>query len=189
MKKCTKCGVEKPEDLDHFYKHPEGKNGLNPCCKKCVIARSTVWHKANPEKARQAVKDWVARNPELDKARHTAWKKAHPERGKIGQRRRYWKNPELARVKNICKKHCISLVTYKQMLTQQKNCCAICAVEMKPACVDHCHKTGQIRGLLCRTCNSGVGHLQDSLDILESACEYLKRFSKSKTLRNKTTTQ
>lgn len=53
MKKCTKCGVEKPEDSDHFYKHPDGKNGLNPQCKECHGAQTLKWKKKNPSNVKR----------------------------------------------------------------------------------------------------------------------------------------
>lgn len=40
--------------------------------------------------------------------------------------------------------------------------------------VDHCHKTGKIRGLLCNLCNVGLGAFKDSTDSLEKAIQYLK---------------
>ena len=52
--------------------------------------------------------------------------------------------------------------------------CQICGkdgdVEL---CVDHDHKTGKVRGLLCRYCNLGIGNLQDSPKLLRSAISYL----------------
>jgi len=66
---------------------------------------------------------------------------------------------------------------YESMLVQQAYCCAICgthASELKQALhVDHDHKTGRIRGLLCRHCNSGIGLLKDEPLIVESALKYL----------------
>lgn len=42
------------------------------------------------------------------------------------------------------------------------------------AVVDHCHDTGVIRGVICSTCNRGIGLLNDDLKLLEKAMEYLK---------------
>jgi predicted Zn-dependent protease len=46
--------------------------------------------------------------------------------------------------------------------------------------VDHCHKTGQVRGILCNICNLGIGLLNDSVEIIESALNYLKNSGNSK---------
>jgi len=39
--------------------------------------------------------------------------------------------------------------------------------------IDHCHKSGEVRGSLCTKCNSGIGMFNDSIELLMSACEYL----------------
>lgn len=75
----------------------------------------------------------------------------------------------------------ISKDTYEELLKNQNNCCAICKTknpsnkrkQTKYFCVDHCHKTGAVRGLLCSTCNSALGLLQDNTDIILSAFNYL----------------
>jgi hypothetical protein len=41
--------------------------------------------------------------------------------------------------------------------------------------VDHNHKTGMIRGLLCHRCNTGLGHFEEKIDLLHNAIEYLRR--------------
>ena len=68
------------------------------------------------------------------------------------------------------------------MFKEQNECCAICGkhkseLNMKRKnnlCVDHCHETGRIRGLLCDKCNRGIGLLGDSLKNLKSAISYLE---------------
>ena len=68
---------------------------------------------------------------------------------------------------------------YLSMLEEQHGCCAICG-GLEPSdykrrlSVDHDHKTGKIRGLLCMKCNSGLGMFDDSETILLNAIKYLK---------------
>lgn len=70
----------------------------------------------------------------------------------------------------------------KQLRKDQNHLCAICGEKgfmmnsrVKSAlCVDHDHKTGEIRGMLCHNCNRGLGLFQDSLDRLKSAIAYLE---------------
>lgn len=42
-------------------------------------------------------------------------------------------------------------------------------------CIDHCHETMKLRGVLCNNCNKGIGHLKDSIPNLEAAIKYLKK--------------
>ena len=45
---------------------------------------------------------------------------------------------------------------------------------IKRLAVDHCHKTGKIRGLLCSTCNLMIGNAYDNPEILRSGANYLE---------------
>lgn len=64
---------------------------------------------------------------------------------------------------------------YDQMLADQDSRCAACGCEQgkRPFHVDHCHATGQIRGLLCMNCNSALGHAKDDVQRLRSLIDYL----------------
>lgn len=53
------------------------------------------------------------------------------------------------------------------------NCCEICGDRVERLVVDHNHATGEVRGILCTNCNSGIGKLQDSPSVLEAAIAYL----------------
>lgn len=66
----------------------------------------------------------------------------------------------------------------------QKGLCAICETPLQPTkpgqgqslssfTVDHSHRTGKVRGLLCSRCNKGLGFFQDNIKFLENAKEYL----------------
>lgn len=69
--------------------------------------------------------------------------------------------------------------TIAGMKTEQNNKCGICRkelVEGKDTHVDHSHEgLGYVRGLLCHKCNLGIGHLNDSIELLQSAVAYLEQ--------------
>ncbi len=69
-------------------------------------------------------------------------------------------------------KYGMSESDYDIVVAMQNGRCAICS-RTKELMVDHDHKTGQVRGLLCTSCNSGIGLLQDDPDIIINAMAYL----------------
>ena len=70
-------------------------------------------------------------------------------------------------------KYGLSEEAYQDMIRRQQGACACCH-EVKRLVIDHDHDTGKIRGLLCSTCNTGLGHFSDSLDKLQKAIVYLE---------------
>lgn len=62
---------------------------------------------------------------------------------------------------------------YDERLIAQSGRCAVCATPMQKPCVDHDHRTGEVRGLLCASCNTMLGHAKDSILILGAAIDYL----------------
>lgn len=93
-------------------------------------------------------------------------------------------NPDYDKHHSLKKQYNIGIEDYKIMLENQKGVCAICGEKEKSVApttkkirqlnVDHCHSTGKIRGLLCSSCNNGLGRFNDSIKKLENAIEYLK---------------
>lgn len=72
------------------------------------------------------------------------------------------------------KKYGVSEKDYEQMLLSHNNLCAICnKPSPRTLHIDHDHKTGQVRGLLCSTCNTGIGLFKDDISVLNSAIAYL----------------
>ena len=68
----------------------------------------------------------------------------------------------------------LSLADYDAMLARQGGVCGICKRQSGiRLCVDHCHATGRVRGLLCRSCNAGLGTYKDSLRRTRRATLYL----------------
>jgi Recombination endonuclease VII len=69
----------------------------------------------------------------------------------------------------------ISLQDYDALLAKQKGACAICKKKSaRSLCVDHCHTTGLIRGLLCNKCNRGMGFFEDDAARIRAVIVYLK---------------
>jgi hypothetical protein len=70
----------------------------------------------------------------------------------------------------------LSLEDYDKIFDKQNGVCAICGKPQltKRLFVDHSHKTGRVRGLLCSNCNFLVGFAKDNSDILIAAIHYLK---------------
>jgi Zn finger protein HypA/HybF involved in hydrogenase expression len=78
----------------------------------------------------------------------------------------------------------LELEQYKAMLKEQKHRCAICnkketqihhsTEKVTQLSVDHDHKTGAVRGLLCARCNKGLGHFNDEPALIATALEYLQ---------------
>lgn len=80
----------------------------------------------------------------------------------------------IGRLKNV---YNLTAKNYDDMLAGQEGKCAICKRKPPKIFVDHCHKTGKNRELLCINCNSLIGQAKDSIEILESAISYLNKHS------------
>lgn len=67
---------------------------------------------------------------------------------------------------------------YQAMLVKQGGGCGICKKPIswgsRRLSVDHCHKTGAVRGLLCSACNTSIGQMDESLSRLQQAMDYLR---------------
>jgi hypothetical protein len=76
------------------------------------------------------------------------------------------------------KRYGITLDQYCAIHEAQRGRCAICGTEScatgKRLAVDHCHKTGKIRGLLCQACNTAIGKLKDDPDLIRRAASYVE---------------
>jgi hypothetical protein len=71
---------------------------------------------------------------------------------------------------------------YLSLVKAQNNLCAICGKKdlNHVLCVDHDHETGQVRGLLCKNCNIGLGNFKDDIKIIHSAIAYLQNSQERK---------
>ena len=130
--------------------------------KRCRECRSSAYD-------RQERRDRYARDREKELARAKRWNQENPEKHKATMRRA-----------NLKKAYGITVEQYDAMLASQNGECAICYGgpngKGNRLHVDHCHESGQIRGLLCGECNFGLGKFGDDIARLRSAADYLESF-------------
>jgi hypothetical protein len=97
----------------------------------------------------------------------------------------WWKrHPEYCKNEDLVKRFGITYDNYMEIYKQQEGVCALCGFpetaldhrtkRPRMLAVDHCHISGNIRGLLCTKCNTGLGNFLDSPDLLEKAIKYIK---------------
>lgn len=101
-------------------------------------------------------------------AKQRRWRAANPEKLRL-QNKRNERRRKL-------KRYGLTEETYLVLLLSQDSLCAICRQDNKTQRdwhVDHCHTTGEVRGILCHHCNVMLGHAKDNIQILQAAKEYL----------------
>lgn len=122
-----------------------------------IKAYQKQWREANKDAVRAYQKDYHEEYRARDDVQAARWERQ--------LRENYRMTPE----------------DFNVLWKSQAGQCAVCLVKMNPrgrkpdaACVDHNHETGEIRGLLCRACNHGIGNLKDDPNVLEAAAVYLR---------------
>lgn len=158
---CTKCKITK--QLDEFHNSTKKPDGKHSHCKVCRLAYAAS-----------------AQVRERENARRRALPKDHPfreQRRETERRRRY-------------QKFGMSFEDYERMVKEAGGC-QICGTPLTTernaprnqiACLDHCHDSGEPRGVLCLTCNSGIGKLKDDAELCRKAARYLDNFQKITTV-------
>lgn len=159
MKTCSKCGVEK--SLSEFHSDKTKKFGVRHDCKICHIEKQKQYAYLNKNKIRALGKIYYQNNKQK------------------------WTREALKRKFNL------TIDEYNTILKNQNGGCRICnrkenSTPNRMLEVDHCHKTGQIRGILCGGCNKAIGLLKDSPILCESAANYLKEVNGEEKKRFKT---
>ena len=151
MRTCTKCKRTLP--LNMFWNDSSKKHGKVARCKDCRGVEQKAYREKNKDKQQEKNKE------------------------------RYWKNKHHEQERHLIRKYGITIEDYEKMLMAQHGKCKICGAkepDNKRLDVDHDHKTGFVRGLLCTSCNRMIGHSGDNPIVLKKAAEYLKSSRRSR---------
>lgn len=150
---CLICEKEFPATLEFFHRNRSNKNGLNTYCKRCANKCVSVYQKEHLEQVHAYKLIWTHKNK--DKTRN------HYLKNRFG----------------------IDSGWYDAALAAQKGVCAICGKPetapdnkhggAKRLAVDHNHKTGKVRGLLCMKCNHALGNFEENKTTMANAIIYL----------------
>lgn len=92
----------------------------------------------------------------------------------IGQKEYVARNRDGVNLQRRVTRRGISLEAYESMLAEQQGRCAICNRDDRQLDIDHCHKRGHVRALLCPPCNRALGFFDDDPVIVERALEFLR---------------
>lgn len=138
-----------------FYAHRTTRDGRANYCMECQRATTRAWQAANADKVREYN---ARRYADKKKRDHRQW-----------WLRLYKLTPE----------------DYERLLDAQGGVCAVCQQperyvdartgEPRRLAVDHCHSTNRVRGLLCGSCNRGLGQFKDDSNLLRRAAAYLDK--------------
>lgn len=165
-KTCTKCGVFKLFEL--FSRLPKNKLKYKAKCKDCVREynrlnrhkyreicneNKRVWRQNNPEKVKQQGRDWYKNNREVV----------------LESQRGY----------QLKRNYGVDVEWYDSKIIEQDGVCALCrntCLTGNRLAVDHDHRTGQVRGLICMRCNISLERAEGIDGWLETTIKYLEKY-------------
>lgn len=147
-KQCPKCGSTERTNENR--------------CRPCRQAQQQARYLANRDDAILQMRAWYAEKGEHHRTRRAAFYKSN--------------QPTIRRAR-LLKKHGITETELRILEDAAQGRCEICGQrpgENETLCIDHDHRTNQIRGMLCSTCNLAIGQFEDNPFLLRRAAEYLE---------------
>lgn len=181
VRRCSRCKEQKPRAA--FAKNKSMRDGLQAYCRECAAAYHQQRQVAKGRNIRPRVvvpeghkycrtcgaikphSEWT-RNSSASDGLATLCKSCKAVKGRAGHLKHHYGLTEAER---------------DQMVASRMGLCIIC-LKATAAHVDHCHKTGRVRGVLCFNCNSAIGKLGDDPDAVRRAAAYLEGIAWKPTL-------
>ena len=183
-KVCNRCKIEKC--ITDFGRSSYSATGINPSCKICIAKYQKRW--SGDGKRKEYARQYYLKN----KARILKYNAAHkkkqdPDKFRVVSRkdkeeqilnrtgtRRYkeWNWKKIGIID-------FTWEDFDRMNKEQGGLCYLCgkpSCKGRSLCVDHNHKTGKVRKLLCFDCNTSIGKLGDSTDCFIKILNYIKEY-------------
>lgn len=174
---CSRCKVEK-----FVYAFAPRKNyrfKVSCRCRDCDRLVNRETHYRHIEKYRAQKRKYASEHKVEREAYNKIWRDKNPAKVKAIFQRAYTKNPDRFANARLMHEYGISLDKYNELFQIQKGLCAICDSSCKSGkrlSVDHNHDTGEVRGLLCRICNTAIGFFGDDIKKLRKAIAYIEKY-------------
>lgn len=167
---CRTCGQDK--SINCFGMENHGTHSIRRTdCRDCRRAMKRAWAKANKKRIQE-------------------YKRTHREGENAWRRKAYAANAETRKSilrHNRRRRLKCSEEELKKIESAWTGCCPICStkepavkVDSKKWHLDHDHKTGKLRNIVCAHCNSMLGFARDNPEVLRRAAEYLEKHKESK---------
>lgn len=175
---CRRCKVIK--DLDEFHIDRTKPSGRVIYCRKCA-SEYKVELKYRPKKEKPLVKTCKFCGVLLDESnlkKNGKYYQAGCIKCETIQSQKWKdKNQILNRWYSFKSQYKNVVATKEEFISVvlSSDVCEICGGVDKRLVVDHCHKTGKLRGVLCLRCNFALGYFSDDVSLMEKSIEYLKR--------------
>ncbi|WUO53289.1 endonuclease VII domain-containing protein [Streptomyces sp. NBC_00280] len=172
-KRCSRCQKEKPRTV--FASNKSMRDGLQAYCREC----SAEYYRQRQEAKGRLVRAKVPVPPGSKHCRgcgevkpHSDWHRRNSAPDGLASRCRTCK-AAAGPAGHLRRKYGITEAERDELIASQKGVCCIC-LAASAVQVDHCHKTGRVRGVVCFNCNSGLGLLRDDPDAMYRAADYLE---------------
>ena len=160
---CQRCQQDLPASNFYISKRGGKRLYLSTYCRTChqIVNKldNQIWHSNNherdAEKARERTRKWYRNHPEANQAKG-------------------WKD-------HLWQRFGITPEQYDSLVRKQEGKCAVCGKipggsgRSRRLIVDHDHKRGKVRGLLCYSCNNMIGYLETYPELLPLIEDYLKK--------------
>jgi hypothetical protein len=157
FKRCSRC--KKTETEVHFSPSKHHIDGATNWCNLCQ-------------------REYYLKNKDRINAKNKEYQEKNKDRISKQRKEFYKKNSDRLKEIKMMRVYGIGMEDFARLLNNQNNACAVCKTKNPIGngfCVDHDHKTGVIRGILCPGCNTAIGLMRDDPQILQSAISYLEQ--------------
>ncbi|MFF7136542.1 endonuclease VII domain-containing protein [Streptomyces sp. NPDC008196] len=184
-KECRKCGRDLP--LAAFARGKNRRDGLQVHCRECVAEYSAAHYRRRREAMGKPVREHVD-VPEGHKLCRTCgeikpwseWHRNATASDGLSTRCKACRAAQ-GRRDHLKRRYGLTEAERDKLIASQGGVCCIC-LAVVPEHVDHCHKTGRVRGVLCFSCNAALGQFKDRPDAIRRAAAYLEGIAWKPTL-------